>query len=296
MRKLKPKKRSAKDYMRKLHAISTPKHGSKTDKVHSINSFNKKTDMTDKIIDDTAYWLQISPDELTKDLAQNYLNQMAYVTVQQTVNNFRNIFNDVFGLKLNKVTSNVKHLKKLRYYTAEQVDIIIHHQSIRNAKSTKYCYKSGLRAHELATLIPGIYQPPSSHRYWRNDLFIGIDNTVLYAVTGKGKLIRNVAFNQEDALELESFRLKESHLVRDRKIYYIQHYNIGFGQAWSQSFTSISKKYLGWSGGGHSLRYTYLQNRFDTLLTKGLNYNDCLLILSQELGHFRKDVIKRHYL
>ena len=286
----------AKALLRTHHAIGTAKHLNMSNNIHSVSSYNKKVSIAEKIIKDTSFFLHVSYEELTENLAQNYLDNMKNLVVQTTINNFKKVFNNEFGFNLKPVTSNVMKSKKLAYYYPHEVNIVMEHQSPRNAISTKTCYISGLRAHELATIIPAEYEPASLHREWREDLFTGMDDIELYSVTGKGGLTRNVAFTTENSQELEKLRLIESQLVKDRKIIYLQHYEIGYGQAWSQSFSAASKKYLGWSGGGHSLRYSYVQNRFDTLLAQQLNYDDCLLILSQELGHFRKNIIKHHYL
>jgi len=45
------------------------------------------------------------------------------------------------------------------------------------------------------------------------------------------------------------------------------------------------------SEGGHGLRHSYAQERLSELQSCYHSYEDATLILSQELGHFRKDVV-----
>lgn len=51
------------------------------------------------------------------------------------------------------------------------------------------------------------------------------------------------------AVRLEEKRLAEPKQVTDRGVHYSQHYDIGGGRAWSQSFSAASKRALGFSSG-----------------------------------------------
>ena len=82
-------------------------------------------------------------------------------------------------------------------------------------------------------------------------------------------------------------RLDEPVRVIDRGIFYLKHYELGFGQALSQSFTRASQKILGYSNGLHGLRHSYAQERMQTLLKHQTDYESAKRIVSQELGHFR---------
>ncbi len=79
-------------------------------------------------------------------------------------------------------------------------------------------------------------------------------------------------------------------IVKDRKINYECHYNIGGGKDWSNSFSAASKRILGWTHGAHGLRHTYAQSRMDELQRNSFIYYEALGIVSQELGHFRPDI------
>ena len=62
--------------------------------------------------------------------------------------------------------------------------------------------------------------------------------------------------------------------------------------AWSKSFTLRSKRELGFSRGAHGLRHGYAQARLSALKSRGLNEGIAKTILSQELGHFRKEIVE----
>ncbi|MEZ8991532.1 hypothetical protein [Vibrio breoganii] len=77
--------------------------------------------------------------------------------------------------------------------------------------------------------------------------------------------------------------------VTDRKIKYKLRYDIGYGHAFSDSFSKASKRELGWSHGVHGLRHTFAQDRMKEL-TNHCNYKESLLATSQELGHLRTEI------
>jgi len=79
-------------------------------------------------------------------------------------------------------------------------------------------------------------------------------------------------------------------IVMDRKILYEQHYDIGGGKKWADSFTKAAKRVLGWTEGAHGVRHSYAQGRMFTLQNMGLIYENALEIVSQEMGHFRPDI------
>ena len=134
---------------------------------------------------------------------------------------------------------------------------------------------------------------PSVQRAWRNDLFRGLEG-VKYVVTGKGGLLRAVMIPSHLAKELESRRLGTPKTIKDRKVKILTHYDISGGKAFSNSFSKLSKKVLGYSHGAHGLRYTYAQHRMG-VNNPGNTYETNKLIVSQEFGHFRPDITD-HYL
>jgi integrase len=166
-------------------------------------------------------------------------------------------------------------------------------QSPRHAFSTELSHKVNLRAHELLTLRRAEELQPSAHRPWRTDLFSFVGEHVLYSCTGKGGLDRHVAIPKELAEKLEKFRLPKGTelLYIDRKVKYKCFYDVSGGQAFSQAFTTSAQKALGFSNGAHGLRHSYAQKRLATLKMNGFDTQTSLLILSQELGHFRPEIV-----
>ncbi|MGH8490682.1 MAG: hypothetical protein ACREXS_17910 [Gammaproteobacteria bacterium] len=49
---------------------------------------------------------------------------------------------------------------------------------------------------------------------------------------------------------------------------------------------------LGWSTGAHGLRHAYAQERMCELQAHGKSYNLARELVSQELGHFRGDIVE----
>ena len=111
-------------------------------------------------------------------------------------------------------------------------------------------------------------------------------------MTGKGGLRREVLIPREIAIQLEARRLDTVRVVTDRGISYRQYYDIGGGNAWSKSFSEASSRILGWSHGAHGLRHSYAQERMRELLALGKPYYSARVIVSQELGHFRGDIVE----
>jgi integrase len=105
-----------------------------------------------------------------------------------------------------------------------------------------------------------------------------------------------VSIPRELAERLEERRLEQREIVRDRGVIYEKHYDIGSGQAFSQSFSSASKRALGWSEGAHGLRHSYAQERMDELRRGeyGLDRERALETVAQEMGHFREEITETY--
>lgn len=80
----------------------------------------------------------------------------------------------------------------------------------------------------------------------------------------------------------------------DRGMHYSQLYDIGGGRAWSQSFSSASKRELGFSNGGHGLRHSCAQERMAELQQQGMRYDQAKATVAQEVGHFDKDTTEAY--
>ncbi|WP_051901460.1 hypothetical protein [Methylotenera sp. L2L1] len=216
-----------------------------------------------------------------------YIQECAEIYSQSTLNQHRQALANLFQIK------NIPQIRALklrdyssRSYTWSEVKQIIKHQNDKNSLSTLIAYSAGLRAHELVTLRLVLELPRSDRRAWRQDLFSGSVDSVIYVATGKGGLRRYVALPRYLSIALERSRC-EPVTVFDRGIKYTKTYNINFGQAFSQSFTRASKKALGLSHGAHGLRHSYVKRRVSKLLELGYSLSDAMLVVSQEVGHFR---------
>ncbi len=224
----------------------------------------------------------------TEQEARHYLAERSQLVGQKTLDLDRQAIQMHLGQRLEIVPSGKETHLSTRSYTPAQVERIANAQSERNSLATHLAYHAGLRAHELLTLRPSNEQAASGHRQWNADRFTGREG-IRYTVVGKGGLVREVVLSKELATALETRRLEEPRLVIDRGVHYSQRYNIGGGRAWSQSFSSASKRELGFSNGGHGLRHSYAQERMAELQQRGMNYDQAKGIVAQEVGHFDKE-------
>ena len=243
---------------------------------------------------------EVHPDfRANSSTLRQYLEERSEWIQQKSLDLERQALQMIFKQKLPFLRSIRESIYEKRSYTLSQVKAIVAHQNERNAISTWLAFFAGLRAHETATIMPLDEREFSKGRDWDSKLFIGLPSHITYTVAGKGGLIRRVAVPQWLSIRLEAKRIPPKK-VKDREVIYFANYDIGFGQAWSQSFYSASQITLGFSRGGHGLRHSYakwrLQNILAHLGTHQQIYQmrlekQALLILSQELGHFRLDIV-----
>lgn len=235
--------------------------------------------------------------DITKESANSYLEARAEQVGQSQLNMERQALQSMMqnvtnaldkGERLSVVQSEQQTALQSRAYTAEQVKEIAAHQSDKNALATEIAHSAGLRAHELATLAPAGERNADARPSLENK-FEGRE-APNYTVVGKGGLVREVSIPQELADRLEQTRLDSPEQVTDRGVHYEQQYNIGSGQAWSQSFSSASDRALGWSEGAHGVRHSYAQERMSELQSNGYSRENALEVVSQEMGHFRADI------
>lgn len=228
--------------------------------------------------------------ELNATTAEMYLEMRSQEVGQKTLDLDRQALQAVLGEKLAVIKSELQTTLESRAYTSEQVKMVAAAQSERNSLATQIAENAGLRAHELLTLRPVDERPADTHRQYRDDRFAGRDNVAIYTVEGKGGLCREIAIDKALADKLEARRLDEPKQVYDRGIGYKQHYDIGGGKAWSDSFSKASDRELGWSNGAHGVRHEYAQSRMNELQGSGYEYKEALEIVSQEMGHFRPEI------
>lgn len=222
---------------------------------------------------------------VTAEEALQYLEVRAEEVAQKTLDLDRQAIQIHLGVQLEVVKSEVETRLSTRSYTPEQVERIAAAQSERNSLATQIAYDAGLWAHELLTLQPADERAASPHRQWSSGRFAGRSG-VLYTVTGKGGLVREVLISHHLAARLEDKRFAESHQVSDRGVHYMQHYDSGGGRAWSQSFSTASKRVLGFSNGAHGLWHGYVQERMKKLQASGMRYTEAKGTIAKEVGHF----------
>ena len=221
----------------------------------------------------------------TDQEARQYLAERSHRVGQKTLDLDRQAIQMHLGLRLEVVRSDRESALSTRSYTPAQVARIASAQSEANGLATRLAYHAGLRAHELLTLRPAGERSASGHRQWSADRFAGREG-VRYTVVGKGGLVREVLLTRELAAAVEARRLEEPRLVVDRGVQYVQCYTIGGGRSWSQSFSSASRRELGFSNGGHGLRHSYVQERMDELQRRGMASEQAGATVAQEVGHF----------
>jgi integrase len=215
-----------------------------------------------------------------------YLVDRSVLVGQADLDVHRTCLQKYLGVTLERIKSERPTVLTTRSYTAAQAAMVSSAQTSRNALATEVTRHTGNRAHELLTIRPIAEQPPSGHRKWLPDLFVGREKWVRYTVIGKGGLIREVRLPKELADRLEALRLAEPRTVMDRGVRYEQFYDLAGGNAWSSSFTRASQRSLGWSNGGHGLRHSYAQDRMNDYQAAGYGWWDALAHVAQELGHF----------
>lgn len=288
--------------VRQMAAHGTPRHGDKDDKdkadgdkgqpaqIHSIGTERAY----EQALTGITEWLDETKQGdlrgLDGDTAKAYLEDRAAEVGQKTLDLDRQAINAFLGIKLPCITSERKTILQSRAYTQEQIVMVADSQTSKHALATEIAAAAGLRAHELLTLRPVAERPADTRREYRDDRFTG-RNGARYTVEGKGGLCREVLLPQTLADKLESKRLDAAKTVYDRGVRYQQHYDIGGGKRWSDSFSKAAVRALGWSAGAHGVRHTYAQERVRELQHQYYSLDDAKLVVSQEMGHFRADII-----
>jgi integrase len=228
--------------------------------------------------------------QLTPEIANAYLTERMNAGIgQKQLDNDRVAMQYVVG-KLDRLKTETRQVLEPRAYTAGQTERIAERQSPHNALATRIAYNAGLRAHELFTLRRASEAARTQADQWRDELFKGRAG-LPYVVSGKGGLTRLVLIDKDLAEDLEARRLATPTPVNDRGVWYQTAYDIGGGNRWSKSFSTVSMRELGWSTGGHGLRHSYAQARLDYLTDNGHTVKDAKQLVSQELGHFRESVV-----
>jgi integrase len=244
-------------------------------------------------IDQYHQWLEayrFSPQEAqTTAMLLEFLEEYSEAHAQASVDHMRLALQKCYSVKLGHIKSCLPQIVRGRAYHLRELERVLERQRPRNQLSVLLCIDAGLRAHECITLLPRDCGEPSSHRDWSPDRFAGRQSYTLFLVKGKGGLVREVAVSAPLAEAINQTRRSQPITVTDRGIRHQSYFDLAGGQALSASFTSASQKALGWSLGLHGLRHAFAQERLQVLL-KILGPERALLVLSQELAHFRESV------
>lgn len=268
---------------------------------HGISRHELKRDITRKIITSIAtetkfrgnlkriiLWLNknnLTINQINPELSIRFLEEISETLSQSTLDGYRNTLNTLFDLNLPFTTSKIKTTLVGRAYREDQIAFLAELSESRLRLSILIAARSGLRACELNSIARNdeIFE---DRRSWTSNRFAGRRNFIIYTVTGKGGLKRNVAIPPDLAKNLELFRLPVPVIDRQREINCKKYYAIFGSQIFSQKFSKLSMRHFGWSSGGHGLRHFFAQNRLVELQQLGYLWNEALQILSQELGHF----------
>ena len=253
--------------------------------------------------------LDVALTALTRDRAVAYLERRAMEVGQRTLDMERQAIQAMMthvtmqlppGRTLPVVKSATPQTLKPRAYSPAQIKAIAARQAERNALATAIVHASGIRAHELLTLGRPREQPPDDRRAQSRLTgtaaeglkFAGRDG-VVYTVVGKGGLVREVMLPHELVERLEARRRPVPDQVTDRRVRYLQRYDVGGGAAFTASFSRASREALGASRGAHGMRHSYTQQRMRELVHHA-EHRLALAIVSEELGHLRPDVVQTH--
>lgn len=260
--------------------------------LQSIRSTNDTIDALAKIARDLGV-KRIK--QITPEIAQKYLEiKQENFASQKALDRDRKALSITLQENLSRVESISNSTLKSRSYNNEQLQAIASSMTERNSLAVEIAHDAGLRAHEIITLKRVDEGQKTQSRTWTNDRFVSREGE-RYLVTGKGGLVREVQISKHLSERLEARRLSQPKVTVDRKVNYIQRYDIGGGNALSASFTRASQRALGFSHGLHGTRHTYAQMRVDEIkYHMKVSHDDARDIVAQELGHFRGDITETY--
>ncbi|HYD60189.1 MAG TPA: hypothetical protein VEC35_07530 [Noviherbaspirillum sp.] len=260
------------------------RHEAPNDFISSIGTEVKYRGNIKRLIE----WLserRLSIDNVTVEIVREFLNEKRDVVTQKTLDGYRQSFNLVLNLNIEYVSSNKPTVLEPRAYREDQISLLCASTQWEMGVAIEICSSAGLRPHELDT-IARIDELHEDDRPWLPERFSGLEAGMRYVVIGKGGLRRTVMLPIALALELEKMRLQTPVIKHEREINYLKRFGVLGGQAFSQRFSSLSKRVLGWSAGAHGLRHSFAQRRMRTLQRSGFQFDFALEVLAQEMGHF----------
>jgi len=226
-------------------ALSVEKSLQRGGHIPSIRTLNNYRERLERVASKLPeYGLQCEIRQLDKHSITQYLTQRGSEVGQKTLDMERQALQSMarhiskaIGPKGTLPVIKSIHEQRLtgRAYTTVQVAMIAAAQTEKNSISTAIAYAAGLRANELHTLLP-TNERPADDRPALVTKFEGREGA-RYTVVGKGGLVREISLPHDVAQRLEMHRRREPLPVTDRGVHYRQHYAIGAGQRWSNSFS-----------------------------------------------------------
>lgn len=295
--------RQAEGIVRMMWAPRAPR--SEVRKTGAINSLRTRHTYRDALTQ-CARWMvdqgyRQGLHRITLAQAQEYLSSRASQVTQSTLDADRSAINTMLRWRGDTTLTARAHSTyhaprslrdESRAYTAAQVAAIAARQSPPNALASRVAHEGGLRAAELHT-IRRIEEAPRAPAPAHPQQWLGREHWPRYMVTqGKGGYAREVRISPATAAMLERTRIPRAQRIVDRRIGRERVYQIGGGQAWSQSFLHASRRALGWSSGGHGLRHSYVQSSIARLCRAGLPETEARTIVSEEVGHHRPGITR----
>ena len=226
--------------------------------------------------------------------SQEYLDQLSEVRGQKSIDQALQALRITFSQQLEHVASVVAIRRKDKYLQLEQVQKICEAVPKNHVLSILICLDAGIRASELLTIRRTNEMQATPARPWHEKLFIGRASIQRYVVHGKGGLRREIALSTAIAAQLEQRRLQTPLVRRDREIIRECMYDLAAGQNFSNYFSRAAFTALKQNHGAHCLRHTFTQNRF-RVLQQHVKTAEAMLILSQELGHFRPQITHAYF-
>lgn len=219
--------------------------------------------------------------------ASKFLRDRALTCRQSTINLDRQAINFHlhYATPVAFVAAEVETILTNRAYNNKQIDLLVDAAEPDLASAILIATDGGLRDMELITISePNVLSP--SQRNWNPNRFAGWENDVQFVVHGKGGLRREVRLSKDSAVRMQPFALEQPQVVKHRGADLTSYFSLMSGQRFSIEFGKLSKSVLGFSNGSHGLRHSFAQRRRNELMCCGFSYDQAILILSQELGHF----------
>jgi integrase len=282
---------AARKLVGKSLALGTSRHQVKSEEKHLICGVSTAHAHT-RSLKAVGDWMHSTTGKHLKNLNEDdalvYLTARALTVGQSAVDLDRQAINFhlLYENPIPFVASTIERKLTNRAYTEAQIDLLIADASEKMQFSIRVAADAGLRAMELITIAPADWLEESTRDAWSTERFLGRENDVAFVVRGKGGLYRQVRLSPSLAEQL-MMRVRPFPItVVDRKVTHKSFFDLTSGVNFSQQFSSLSKRVLGMSNGGHGLRHTFAQSRLRDLMCRGLSFEDALRVLSNELGHF----------